>query len=73
MFTKRYCFLSAFIICCLVLHAQEFTPIVKQFVKKDYNAANQNWAVGQTSDGVFKKKIKPLEILMIKNEKKSLK
>lgn len=26
---------------------------MKQFVKKDYNAANQNWAVGQTSDGVM--------------------
>ena len=53
MFTKRHCFLTIFLICCIVLHAQEFTPIVKQFVKKDYNAANQNWAVGQTSDGVM--------------------
>lgn len=53
MFTKRHCFLTIFLICCILLHAQEFTPIVKQFVKKDYNAANQNWAVGQTSDGVM--------------------
>jgi len=36
---------------CIVF-SQEFTPIVKQFSKKDYNASNQNWAVGQTSDGI---------------------
>ena len=33
--------------------AQEFTPIVNQFTKKDYNASNQNWAVGQGSDGIM--------------------
>ena len=32
---------------------QEFTPIVSQFSKKDYNASNQNWAVGQRADGVL--------------------
>ena len=33
--------------------SQEFTPIVTQFSKKDYNASNQNWAVGQGSDGIL--------------------
>jgi ligand-binding sensor domain-containing protein/DNA-binding CsgD family transcriptional regulator len=34
-------------------HAQEFTPIVTQFTKKDYNASNQNWSVGQSKDGIL--------------------
>jgi len=33
--------------------SQEFTPIVSQFAKKDYNASNQNWAVGQGNDGIL--------------------
>lgn len=33
--------------------SQEFTPVVNQFSKADYNAANQNWAVGQSTDGVM--------------------
>lgn len=33
--------------------AQEFTPIVTQFTRKDYNASNQNWAVGQGKDGTM--------------------
>lgn len=33
--------------------SQEFTPIVKQYNKKDYGAANQNWAVGQGADGMM--------------------
>lgn len=33
--------------------AQEFTPIVTQFSKKDYNASNQNWAVCQGNDGIM--------------------
>jgi len=37
----------------VVCMAQEFTPIVNQFTKKDYNASNQNWAVGQGSDGIM--------------------
>ncbi|MDD5183757.1 MAG: triple tyrosine motif-containing protein [Paludibacter sp.] len=32
---------------------QEFTPIVSQFSKKDYNASNQNWAVAQSEDGTL--------------------
>lgn len=33
--------------------AQEFTPIVTQFTKKDYNASNQNWSVGQAANGML--------------------
>jgi len=33
--------------------AQEFTPIVSQFTKKEYNASNQNWSVGQGKDGIM--------------------
>ncbi|HZK68599.1 MAG TPA: hypothetical protein VFC36_03280, partial [Paludibacter sp.] len=33
--------------------AQEFTPIVRQFTKNDYNASNQNWSVEQDKDGVM--------------------
>jgi len=32
---------------------QEFTPIVTQFTKKDYNASNQNWSVGQAANGML--------------------
>ncbi len=40
---------------CLIfpIYSQEFTPVVNQFSKADYNAANQNWAVGQSADGVM--------------------
>jgi len=38
---------------CWFLSGQEFTPIVSQFTKNDYNASNQNWAVGQSSDGIL--------------------
>ena len=33
--------------------AQEFTPLVTQFTKSDYGAANQNWALGQDPDGII--------------------
>ena len=33
--------------------SQEFTPIVKQYNKKDYGAAYQIWAVGQGADGMM--------------------
>ena len=33
--------------------AQEFTPIVNQFTKKDYHASNQNWSVGQGKEGIM--------------------
>ncbi|MDO9153378.1 MAG: hypothetical protein Q7U47_06685 [Paludibacter sp.] len=50
--TKEYliiifCFYLSF------LYGYEFTPIVKQFAKKDYAASNQNWAVAQTADGIM--------------------
>lgn len=35
------------------LAAQEFTPVVTQFTKKDYHASNQNWSVGQGNDGIM--------------------
>jgi hypothetical protein len=35
------------------LAGQEFTPVVSQFTKKDYNASNQNWAVGQSKNGIM--------------------
>lgn len=44
------------LICCIFLltvglMAQDLTPIVKQFAKTDYGAANQNWAIAQGRDG----------------------
>lgn len=44
------------ILCCFFitsLHAQEFTPVVKQFSKNDYGASNQNWSVAQSQDGMM--------------------
>lgn len=35
------------------LTAQEFTPVVTNFSKNDYRASNQNWSIGQTSDGIM--------------------
>jgi len=35
------------------LFGQGFTPIVTQFTKKEYNASNQNWSVGQGKDGIM--------------------
>ena len=35
----------------IFIFAQEFTPIVNQYSKKDYNASNQNWDVKQAADG----------------------
>ncbi len=32
---------------------QEFTPLLKQFSKQEYGAANQNWAVGQSAEGMM--------------------
>ncbi|HEY6915343.1 MAG TPA: triple tyrosine motif-containing protein [Paludibacter sp.] len=32
---------------------QEFTPVVTQFTKKDYNASNQNWSIGQGNNGIM--------------------
>jgi ligand-binding sensor domain-containing protein/DNA-binding CsgD family transcriptional regulator len=36
-----------------VLQAQLFTPIVKHYNKADYKAANQNWAVAQSDNGML--------------------
>lgn len=35
------------------LWSQDFVPIVKQFTKSDYIAANQNWSVVQGKDGMM--------------------
>lgn len=42
-----------FLYCFCILHAQEFTPVVTNFSKNDYRASNQNWSIGQTSDGIM--------------------
>ncbi len=47
------------IICFIFLHfslllgANDFTPVVTQFNKKDYTGGNQNWAVAQSKDGLM--------------------
>lgn len=51
-------FIKKYLLCLLLLvsvsaFSQEFTPIVTQFTRKDYNASNQNWSVGQGKDGVM--------------------
>lgn len=45
--------LSLFIGIVTVLTARDFTPIVKQFGKTDYMAANQNWSVTQDRAGIM--------------------
>jgi len=45
--------LLALIFISISTIGQEFTPIVTQFNKKDYNASNQNWAVAQARDGIM--------------------
>ncbi|MDP4277779.1 MAG: two-component regulator propeller domain-containing protein, partial [Bacteroidota bacterium] len=49
----RNCLLTLFVLFSIDLFGQGFTPIVTQFTKKDYNAANQNWSVGQGKDGIM--------------------
>ena len=49
---KKYLFLVA-IFASIFSFGQEFTPIVTQFTKKDYNASNQNWSVAQGKDGIM--------------------
>lgn len=46
---------SILIFFCIsvIVVAQDFTPIVKQFGKQDYGAANQNWSVAQDSRGLM--------------------
>jgi len=50
--SKKYIFLS-FLFISISLAGQEFTPIVTQFTRSDYNASNQNWAVGQDGEGIL--------------------
>jgi len=50
--SRKYLLLNLIFITVLSL-GQEFTPIVTQFTKKDYNASNQNWAVAQGRDGIM--------------------
>ena len=50
--SKRYLLLLLLFIS-IFTYCQEFTPIVSQFAKKDYNASNQNWAVGQGNEGIL--------------------
>lgn len=45
-----FCLLTVFTV---LLPARDFTPIVKQFGKTDYMAANQNWSVTQDRDGIM--------------------
>ncbi len=49
----RYYFTIVSSLLILRLFSQDFTPIVNQFNKNDYRAANQNWAVGQGADGMM--------------------
>ena len=49
----RKLILLSLILFSVYSSAQEFTPIVTQFTRKDYNAANQNWSVGQDKDGIM--------------------
>ena len=50
---RKFLFNIVFFFGFLSIYSQEFTPIVVQFNKNDYGAANQNWAVAQGSDGVM--------------------
>lgn len=52
-FKASFSFVILFFLFVAHTFGQQFTPIVKQFSKKDYSASNQNWAVGQTSDGLM--------------------
>lgn len=57
MLTQRVCrhsiqlFLFLFFGFHLLSDATDFVPIVSNFTKKEYNAANQNWSVGQDVHG----------------------
>ena len=42
-----------FLYSSFLLAANDFTPIVTQYNKKDYNAGNQNWSVAQDSQGLI--------------------
>jgi len=46
-------FCLLFLFSVLQGEAQDFTPIVKQFGKNDYQASNQNWSVSQANNGIM--------------------
>ena len=50
---SRLFILLLFNLLYILSFSQEFTPIVNQFSKKDYNASNQNWSIGQGRDGIL--------------------
>ena len=50
--TRKF-LLLIFVFIFGLAEAQEFTPVVIQFSKKDYNASNQNWSVGQDKNGIL--------------------
>ena len=52
-FKLRHYLLISVLTGYALVAAQEFTPIVRQFTKNDYNASNQNWSVEQDKDGVM--------------------
>ena len=52
-FKLRHYLLISVLAGYALVAAQEFTPIVRQFTKNDYNASNQNWSVEQDKDGVM--------------------
>ena len=52
LLSRKYLLLTLIFISVSAI-AQEFTPIVTQFTKKDYNASNQNWSVGQAANGML--------------------
>ena len=49
---KKY-LLFFLVFVSVYIHCQEFTPIVSQFTKNNYNASNQNWSVSQSADGTM--------------------
>ena len=50
--SRKYLLISLIFISAFTA-GQEFTPVVSQFTKKDYNASNQNWSIGQGNDGIM--------------------
>lgn len=40
-------------LCPLVAYASAFVPMAQSYQPRDYHAANQNWSVSQTPDGVI--------------------
>ncbi len=49
---KKFLISIVFLLAAAASHAQDFTPVVTQFNKRDYKADNQNWSVTYDDDGV---------------------